>query len=865
MAKLGLPVPPGFTITTEACLNEENDILLQRQVKDSLERLEVSVGKKFGDISGDFPLLLSVRSGARKSMPGMLDTILNLGLNDETVHALAQATGDDRFAFDCYRRFIAMYSDVVLGISAVDELTLDPFETRLDQVKSKYRLEDDSELGADHLREIIDLYKQVVLEKTGQPFPQDVHEQLWRAIKAVFNSWNNERAKVYRLKYQIPHSWGTACNVQAMVFGNAGENSATGVCFTRSPTTGENVLYGEFLVNAQGEDVVSGARTPLPIANMRHLLPESYQELQRVRIILEKHFLDMQDIEFTIENGNFYCLQTRDGKRTGLAATRIAFEMVQQGLINSKQAVLRVPPDSIVSLLAPSFDNASQDQLVATGLPAGPGAASGHISFTAANADALAQQGKKAILCRIETCPDDVKGMLASEGILTTRGGVSSHAALVARQMGKVAIVGASAIRIDYEKSILTIGDHIFKEGDMISLDGTTGKIYAGAIATQDSEVQRVLNGDLEPDESETYQIFDTIMQWANSYRRLSVRANVDTPEQNNLAVRLGAEGIGLCRTEHMFFSGERLDIVRAMLIAVEANERKQAAMRLLPHQRDDFYQLFISLQGKPITIRLIDPPIHEFLPHDPSAKLNLAERLGLPYDIIQARVANMEEANPMLGHRGVRLGITHPEITKVQAHAIFEAAAQAIAEGVEVNVEVMVPFVAFQEEFDAQANIINRIAQQVMDYRQVQIPYKLGTMIELPRAALTADQIAKSAEFFSFGTNDLTQMCLGMSRDDVGGFLPTYLNNNVLQHNPFSSIDNIGVGALVRIAVEKGKLARPDIKTGICGEHGGDPASIKFFHDVGLDYISCSAPRVPVAILAAAQAAIEEENSNET
>jgi len=868
MAKIGLPVPPGFTISTEVCTyyyanDRTYPTTMDAEVRASVARVERAVGKRFGD--ADDPLLVSVRSGARDSMPGMMDTVLNLGLNDETVVGLARRTGNERFALDCYRRFIAMYGDVVLGVQSRHENDHEPFDAVMEELKAERNKKDDLELTSDDLRELVERFKALIVERTGAEFAQDPYEQLWGAIGAVFGSWENDRAKLYRQRYGIPAEWGTAVNVQAMVFGNLGETSATGVCFTRSPTNGENVFWGEYLVNAQGEDVVAGIRTPKPIEEMKVEMPDSYADLEEVRGILETKFTDMQDIEFTIQEKKLYVLQTRNGKRTGLAAVRIAYEMVHSGLIDEKTALRRIPADSISSLLAPTFaSDAVRDATpLATGLPAGPGAATGHVTFTAFGAEALQREGKKAVLCRVETTPEDLRGMIAAEGILTTRGGVSSHAALVARQMGKVCVCGAHDITIDYTRGVLSIGGTSLREGDFISIDGTSGHIYAGSVPTAASEINQVLKGQLEPESSYTYEIFQTVMAWADKYRKLKIRTNVDTPRQAQLAMKLGAEGIGLCRGEHMFFEGDRINYMRKMILADDDTARRRAANKLMPQQRDDFYGMLKAVNGLPITIRLLDPPAGEFLPHESSAKLALAEKFGMSFDYISHRVNELNEVNPMLGHRGVRLSISYPEIAEMQARAIFEAAAQVVAEGDAVDVEVMVPFVGFKSELDDQVALIHQVAAEVMAYRKINFDYKVGTMIELPRAALTADEIAETAEFFSFGTNDLTQTALGMSRDDVGSFFRKYTEKDILSRNPFSTIDQVGVGQLVKIAVDRGKSTRPDIKLGICGEHGGDPASIAFFHAVGLQYVSCSPPRVPVARLAAAQAALADEDDD--
>jgi pyruvate,orthophosphate dikinase len=864
MARIGLPVPPGFTITTEVCTfyyqnHTHYPTELDSQLKAAVQQVESEVGKRFGDPAD--PLLFSVRSGARESMPGMMDTILNLGLNDEAAAGLAKKTGNARFAYDCYRRFIQMYGDVVMGVQPRHENDHEPFEAVLSALKKEVGIELDHELSAEHLKTLIGRYKQLIQDRVGEAFPEDPYQQLWGAVGAVFGSWNNERAKVYRAKYNIPAEWGTAVNVQAMVFGNTGDESGTGVAFTRDPANGEKVFYGEYLINAQGEDVVAGIRTPKPIAEMAREMPKSHQELEKVRNTLEQHFRDMQDFEFTIEEGKLYMLQTRNGKRTGLSAVRIAYEMVQEGLIDERTAVSRIPAESISSLLVPVFDEKArkQHEVLARGLPAGPGAATGRITFTAGGAEYMAKHGDKAILCRVETTPEDLRGMIASEGILTSRGGVSSHAALVARQMGKVCVCGAHDVVIDYERRTLTVGNTVLKAGDFLSIDGTTGEIFAGHVATAPSEVNQVIAGQRPADQSYTYRIFATIMEWSDRFRTMAIRTNADTPAQAAQAVTLGAEGIGLCRTEHMFFEGDRINAMRQMILAYSVEERRRALEILLPYQREDFVGIFEEMKGRPVTIRLLDPPLHEFLPHEGGARHALSEKLGVAQEIIAERVAALHEANPMLGHRGCRLGISYPEITEMQARAIFEAASLVLKKGIEVNVEVMVPLVGFDAELTHQTQIIHRVADEVSASENITLHYMVGTMVEVPRAALNADKIAKTAQFFSFGTNDLTQTTLGMSRDDSGSYLPTYKELEIITQNPFASIDVDGVGQLVEIAVQKGKKTRPDIKLGVCGEHGGDPASIHFFHQVGLNYVSCSPPRVPVARLAAAQAALRQ------
>ncbi len=864
MARIGLPVPPGFTITTEVCTHYYKNKrsypkTLVKEVKAAVATVEKQTGKKFGDNKN--PLLFSVRSGARESMPGMMDTILNLGLNDKTVEALASKSGNPRFAYDCYRRFIQMYGDVVMGVQPRHEHEHEPFDAVLEKVKKEAKVELDNELTVEQLQELIKRYKKLIKERTKGAFPQDPYEQLWGAVGAVFNSWMNDRANVYRQKYNIPAEWGTAVNVQTMVFGNMGDTSATGVAFTRDPANGEKIFYGEYLINAQGEDVVAGVRTPKPIAELVADMPKSHAELEKVRAKLESHFKDMQDFEFTIEDTVLYMLQTRNGKRTGLAAVRIATEMVKEKLIGEKTAVARIPADSISSLLVPVFDTAEmkKGKLLTAGLPAGPGAATGHIVFSAAAAERHAKDGKKCVLCRVETSPEDLRGMIASEGILTSRGGVSSHAALVARQMGKVCVCGASDVVINYGKKTLTVGSTVLKEDDYISIDGTTGEIYDGQIPTAPSEVDQVLSGKLKPAKSYTYQMFDMVMKWADKYRKLGIRTNADTPSQASTAVALGAEGIGLCRTEHMFFEGDRITFMREMILSGDEPERRKALKKLLPFQRKDFTGLFKAMGGRPVTVRLLDPPLHEFLPQDDASRRAVAQALGVSPEIVTERIHALHEQNPMLGHRGCRLGITYPEITEMQARAIFEAAAACLSakKKVDVNVEVMVPLVGFTKELELQAEVIKRVADEVMAAKKVKIKYLIGTMVEVPRAAIRSSEIATVAEFFSFGTNDLTQTTLGMSRDDAGSFLGEYKELDILPQNPFASIDQLGVGKLVELGVEGGRSTNKSIKLGVCGEHGGDPASIKFFHNVGLNYVSCSPPRVPVARLAAAQAAL--------
>jgi pyruvate,orthophosphate dikinase len=862
MAAIGLPVPPGFTISTDVCRyfydhGKRYPASLRKEVESAIKQIEKQLGKKFG--AGKNPLLVSVRSGARESMPGMMDTILNLGLNDDTVEGLTKVSDNPRFAWDCYRRFIQMYGDVVMGVQARSEEEEEPFDAILEKLKKKLGVESDTDLNTADLKSLVKQYKALIKKRTRKEFPQDAMEQLWGAVGAVFGSWKNERAILYRQQYGIPVEWGTAVNIQAMVFGNSGNDSATGVAFTRDPANGEKVFYGEYLINAQGEDVVAGVRTPHEISHMQKSMPESFKDLEKVRAKLERHFKDMQDFEFTIENKRLFILQTRNGKRTGLAAVRIAVEMQKERLMNQKTALLKIPAESIDSLLVPVFDPKALKSaaVIGHGLPAGPGAATGRIAFTAATAEIETRKGNKVVLCRTETSPDDLKGMLHSQGILTSRGGVSSHAALVARQLGKVCVCGAGDIQINYEKKTLTAGKVVLKEGDYISIDGSTGVIYKGLIDSADSEVKRVLDGSLKPGKSYTYELFQTVMKWADKHRSLKIRTNADTPSMAKQAVAFGAEGIGLCRTEHMFFDGDRIDYMRQMILAVDEVQRRSALKKLLPFQRKDFVGLFKAMNGRPVTIRLLDPPLHEFLPHDDVVRRQLAEKLGVPFDFVIDRIKALHEENPMLGCRGCRLGILYPEITEMQTRAIFEAAAQVLKgkKKVKVNPEIMIPLVGFRAELADQLRTVHSIAREVMKKRKVKINYIVGTMVEVPRAAITADEIAEEAEFFSFGTNDLTQTTLGLSRDDMGLFYDEYQRKEIYNQNPFANLDQTGVGQLIDVAVEKGKQTRPDIKLGICGEHAGDPSSIDFCHRAGLNYVSCSPPRVPVARLAAAQA----------
>ena len=871
MTRIGLPVPPGFTVTTEVCTyyyanKRTYPASLQSQMEAGVKNMEKIMGTQFGATSG-MPLLVAVRSGARDSMPGMMDTILNLGLNDDSVVALAKATGNARFAWDCYRRFIQMYGDVVLGVQKREGEDHEPFETVIEEFKhKKYKGDiEDSALTAEDQQELVKRFKALVKARTGKVFPNSPWEQLNGAAGAVFSSWMNDRAIVYRRKYNIPAEWGTAVNVQAMVFGNTGETSGSGVAFTRNPANGVNEFYGEFLVNAQGEDVVAGVRTPEPVLKLKKVMPKSYAELLTVRETLEKHFKDVQDVEFTIQEGKLFMLQTRNGKRTAAAALKFAADMVKEKLIDWETAVMRNPADQLEQLLAPIFDIADvkKAKVIATGLPAGPGAATGKIYFNAERSVQAAEKGEKVLLVRVETSPEDLRGMIAAEGILTARGGVSSHAALVARQMGKVCVCGAAAVHIDYDKKTANIDGQTFNEGDFLSIDGTSGLVYAGQIKTAPSEiVSGLLNGDKAAQKTEKYKNYVQLMDWCKKATRMSVRTNADTPEQTSQAMAFGAEGIGLTRTEHMFFEGDRIDAMREMILADSLQAREAALAKLLPYQREDFFGIFKALKGFPATIRFLDPPLHEFLPHSKEQQMDLARKLSIPVEKIMARVHELHEFNPMLGFRGCRLGIKYPEITRMQARAVLEAAADATKKGFKAKPEIMIPLVGFKKELDLQVEIVHQVAELVQKEKKVKIAYTVGTMIEIPRGALTADEIAQTAEFFSFGTNDLTQTCLGMSRDDSGSFLGAYTENEIVKKNPFASIDQTGVGQLIKIAAEKGNATRPGIKLGICGEHGGDPDSVKFCHRVGLTYVSCSPYRVPVARLAAAQAAIEDKRT---
>ena len=870
MTRIGAPVPPGFTITTEVCSyyyarHRQYPKGLQSGVMAALARIEKILGRRFGD--SDNPLLVSVRSGARESMPGMMDTVLNLGLNDRTVQGLIRRTQNPRFAYDSYRRFVQMYADVVLGLKAKERNEGDPFEEILELRKKKRGVRFDTELEAKDLEAIVAAFKELVRSRTGKEFPSDPEQQLWGAIGAVFGSWNNDRAVAYRELYHIPETWGTAVSVQAMVFGNLGEKCATGVAFTRNPSTGEKSFYGEFLVNAQGEDVVAGTRTPKPIVELNTVMPRPYAELKKACKLLETHYKDMQDIEFTVEDNRLWMLQTRSGKRTGFAAVRIAVDMVKERIISKKEALLRVEADHLNQLLRPIFDNKDKEQaakegrILAKGLPAGPGAATGKIVFHAEDAVARKESGEQVVLCRTETSPDDIRGMEAAQGILTARGGMTSHAALVARQMGKVCVAGCEALSIDYSARMMRVGETVLHEGDWLSVDGSTGEVIQGEIKTRPSEVLQVLvEGTLEAKKSRVYQQYARLMKWADEVRTLGVRTNTDQPDQARVAKAFGAEGIGLCRTEHMFFQGDRIQAVREMILADDEVGRRRALAKLLPMQKEDFKGILDIMGGLPVTIRTLDPPLHEFLPHRDDEIVELAQVMGVPADRLRDKVKVLQEFNPMLGHRGCRLGISYPEITEMQARAIFEAACELRKEGKNPFPEVMIPLVGSRGELVAQRKIVEQVANETMASYGVKVRYLIGTMIELPRACLVADEIAEEAEFFSFGTNDLTQTCLGLSRDDAGKFLPTYVLDGLLAEDPFVSLDRDGVGALMRIAITKGRKVRRNLEIGICGEHGGDPKSVAFCHEVGLDYVSCSPFRVPVAKLAAAQAALREK-----
>ncbi len=875
MVNIKLPVPPGFTITTEVCTyyyahGKTYPKTLKKEVEAALRKIERSMGAKFGDVKN--PLLVSVRSGARASMPGMMDTILNLGLNDQTVQGLIAKTGNERFAYDCYRRFVQMYGDVVLGLKPVHKDEHDPFEVIIDEAKEAKGVKLDTELNANDLKVLVTRFKKAIKEKTGHDFPQDPMKQLWGAIGAVFGSWMNDRALAYRKLYDIPATWGTAVNVQTMVFGNMGEDSGTGVAFTRDPASGENVFYGEYLMNAQGEDVVAGTRTPLPISKLKSDDPKMYNQLEKIRKTLEKHYREVMDIEFTMQQGKLYMLQCRVGKRTAFAAIRIAVEMVKEKLISETEALRRIEPHQLNQLLRPVFDGKEKDlavdngRLLAKGLNAGPGAATGRVVFNASDAEEWAKKGEQVILTRVETSPEDIRGMDAAVGILTARGGMTSHAALVARQMGKVCVAGCSSLEISYTERTMKVNGLVIREGDWISIDGTTGEVINGKVNTKASEVLQVLiDKSLAPKDAPVYQTFASVMTWADKVRRLKIRTNADQPDQSLNAVAFGAEGIGLCRTEHMFFGEGKIGPMREMILADTPEGRKAALAKLLPLQRKDFEGIFEAMDGRPVTIRTIDPPLHEFLPHDEKSQRELAAQMGLSYEKIRQRVDSLHEFNPMLGFRGCRLGIIYPEITEMQARAIFEAAANVKKRGTNVEPEVMIPLVGHVKELKDQEQIVRRVASEVIKSSGVKFRYLVGTMIEIPRGALTADEVADVAEFFSFGTNDLTQTTLGVSRDDAGRFLIPYVEREIYPKDPFEAIDRSGVGELMKIAVEKGQKTRPGIKLGICGEHGGEPTSIEFCHQIGLNYVSCSPFRVPIARLAAARAAISDGHTAKT
>jgi len=883
MTNLGIPVPAGFTITTEICTHYYENKgkypdQLKQEVEESLRRLEEIMERKFGDPEN--PLLVSVRSGAASSMPGMMDTVLNLGLNDQTVLSVAKATQDERFAYDCYRRFVAMYGDVVLGLKPELKDEIDPFDEIIEELREKRGVEFDNQLPASDLKDLVERYKVLIRERKSIEFPQDPKEQLWGAISAVFKSWNNPRAIAYRELNDIPSDMGTAVSIQAMVFGNMGDDSGTGVAFTRNPATGQNVFYGEYLINAQGEDVVAGIRTPQPInksqkseestgLSLEETMPEIYKELDRIRLVLDKHYRDMQDIEFTIEKGRLWMLQTRNGKRTGFASFKIAVDMVREGILTKEEALMRVNPEQLNQLLRPTFDPKAKEEaikdktFVAKGLNAGPGAATGRVVFNAPDAEEWAKRGEKVILVRLETSPEDIRGMHASQGILTARGGMTSHAALVGRQMGKVCIVGCNVLEIDYQKRRMVVGDRVIKEGHWLSLDGTTGEVFVDQIPTRHSQILRVLiDKSLAPEKSQIYQDYVALLSWADEFRRLGVWTNADQPNQAEEALAFGAEGIGLVRTEHMFFEGDRIDVVREMILADDKEGRERALARLLPMQKEDFKGIFRVMKERPVTIRTLDPPLHEFLPHEDKDIQKLAIEMGVSLDRLHTKVQSLHESNPMLGHRGCRLGIVYPEITAMQARAVMEAACEVKKEGVDVHPEIMIPLVGHVAELKNQRKVVDDTAQEVMHRYGVKVDYRVGTMIEIPRGALTADRVAREAEFFSFGTNDLTQTVYGISRDDAAKFLYDYLNAKIWEHDPFERLDQLGVGQLMEVGVKKGRATKPNLKIGICGEHGGEPSSIDFCHRIGLDYVSCSPYRVPVARLAAAQAAIRERNN---
>ena len=879
MAKIGLPVPAGLTPTTEICTyfydhGRSYPPELKAQVNEAVTKMEKEMGAKLGDPKN--PLLVSCRSGARDSMPGMMDTVLNIGLNETTLKGLIEKTGNERFGWDTYRRFVQMYGDVVLGLKPQSKTEIDPFEKIMEDLKHEKGVHEDNQLTVADLKVLVTRFKKAVKDRTGKDFPEDAHEQMWGAIGAVFGSWMNDRAIVYRRQYNIPHEWGTAANICSMVFGNMGDDCCTGVAFTRDPANGENVFYGEYLTNAQGEDVVAGIRTPKKISELQLEMPEVYAQLDKVRGILEKHYKDVQDIEFTVQRHKLWMLQTRNGKRTGFAAVKFAVDMVEEGLIDWKEAIgkNRIPPDDLNQLLQPIFDLGAkavaikEGHLLAKGINAGPGAATGRIKFFAEDAEKYGQQhGKHAdhriILVRRETSPEDIRGMQAADGILTAFGGASSHAALVSRQMGKVCIVGCSSLQIDYDKMTLSVGGKVLHDGDWISIDGFTGEVIAGKVATKPSEVVQVLiEKSLKAAKAPVYKRFEKVMKWADKVRKLNIRTNADQPNQAEQAVAFGAEGIGLCRTEHMFF--DHIREMREMILANSPEARKEALAKLLPFQRNDFVGLFKTMNGMPVTIRTLDPPLHEFLPHDHKGQEEMAKEMGVSVEEIERRVKALHEFNPMLGFRGCRLGIVFPEITEMQARAIIEAACIVKKEGIEVHPEIMIPLVGFKKELDLQAAVVHAAAEKVFAEQGIKVEYLVGTMIELPRAAMAASEIAETAQFFSFGTNDLTQTGLGMSRDDYGSFISQYLEHEVVKKDPFQVIDFDGIGKLMQVGVEGGRKTKKDLKVGICGEHGGEPDSVKFCHKVGLNYVSCSPFRVPVAKLAAAQAVLEEKIAKE-
>ena len=855
MSNLGIPVPAGFTISTDICTefyknNGKYTDEAIKQVEQGVAHVEKIMNAKFGDVNN--PLLLSVRSGAPASMPGMMDTVLNLGLNENTIQGLIKNSDNERFGWDSYRRFVQMYGDVVMGLKPESKEEEDPFEVIIEEMKEKRGVELDTELTAADLKELVNLFIAAIKKNTGKDFPTDPWEQLWGSVSAVFGSWNNQRALTYRKLNNIPANWGTAVNVQAMVFGNMGDDCATGVAFTRDPATGNNQFYGEYLVDAQGEDVVAGIRTPQPINDstksdashktLQEIMPAVYAELEAIYLKLEDHYKEMQDIEFTIQNNKLWMLQTRTGKRTAAAAVRIAVEMADEGLIDRKTAVMRVEPNQLDQLLHPTFDPKAQKNIIATGLPASPGAATGRIVFHADDAEEWAAKGEDVLLVRIETSPEDIGGMNVAKGILTARGGMTSHAAVVARGMGTCCVAGCSDISVNYKKKEMTVGKKVYKEGDWISLDGSKGEVIEGKVATVIPE----LSGN-----------FGKLMSWADEFRRLKVRTNADTPNDSIVARNFGAEGIGLCRTEHMFFEGDRIKAIREMILADDEAGRRKALEKLIPYQRDDFYGIFKAMHDLPVTVRTLDPPLHEFLPHEDENQQEMADEMGLTLEQVKAKVDSLHEFNPMLGHRGCRLGITYPEITEMQARAIIEAACMLTKEGVKVFPEIMIPLTGTKAELANQKKLVKDTATKVMQEQNIKVDYLVGTMIEIPRAALTANEIAEEAEFFSFGTNDLTQMAFGYSRDDAGKFLKEYLDRGILEEDPFQVLDQSGVGILVEMAVKKGRETKPDLKIGICGEHGGEPKSVAFCHRVGMNYVSCSPYRVPIARLAAAQEAI--------